>query len=135
MSESPKIIKVTSLEEYRSAPKEQLIELTSGAVFRCKRPTPDAVITYMIINETMPKPGEDGKIDNKEFYKFMKDNYNIILREIVIPCVLEPKVAPEDFLIEDVMELSVKLLEMAGLNEVERAARQRFRPEPSSQPS
>ena len=137
MSDVPKIIKASTPEEYRSAPKEKLIELASGAVFRCKRPSPDAVITYMIINETMPKakagkPGEEEKIDNKDFYKFMKDNYRVILNEIVMPCILEPKIASDDLLIEDVMELSVKLLEMAGLNEEERAVRQRFLPKPSS---
>ena len=130
MSEQPKEIKVTSPEEYRSAPKEKLIELASGVVFRCKRPNPDAVLTYMIINEAMPKPKE-GVTDNKEFYKFMKENYKIILNDIVLPNIIEPKIAPEDLLIEDVMELSVKLLEMAGLNEEERKVRQRFRPEPS----
>jgi len=128
-------IKITSKEDYRSAAKEKIIELASGAAFRCKRPTPDAVITYMIINESMPKAGDDGVIDNREFYKFMKNNYNIILNEIVLPCILEPKIPPDDLLIEDVMELSVKLLEMAGLNEEERAVRQRFRAEPGSQPT
>jgi hypothetical protein len=134
MSESaptPKVIKPISAADYRKAPKEQLVTLASGAVFLCKRPSPEAVLTYMIINESMPKQKPGEPVDNRIFYKFMKDNYKIILDEIVLPSIIEPKIPAEDLLIEDVMELSIKLLEMAGMNEEERATRQRFREQSS----
>ena len=131
MSETPKVIKAMTPEEYRNAPREKLIELSSGSIFKCRRPNPEAVLTYMIINENMPKSEGDKPLENKVFYKFMKDNYKVILNEIVLPSIIEPKLAPEDLLIEDVIELSTKILEMAGLNDEEKKVRERFRPKPS----
>jgi len=114
----------TTPEEYNSSPKEKLIKLSSGFVFRCRKPSAEALLSYMILNEDIPK-SEEPQI--KAFYTIIKKNYKVILSDIVLPSVVEPKLAPEDYHVEDVIELTTKLLEMAGVNKQEEKARESFR--------
>lgn len=68
---------------------------------------------------------DGGKIDNE--FVFIRDNYLTLARDVIHPCILEPKIPFERIAIGDVQTLLFPLMEKSGMTETDEAERDRFR--------
>lgn len=113
-------LKPTSPEEYIKL-TTKLVKVPSGAVFKIKT-LPGAPIVRLL--EILPEKGIE---DRMELYKFVKEHFEELVRDVIIPGIVEPKIDPEVLSFMDAVMLFGELLKLSGLGAEEVESRESFR--------
>lgn len=114
-------LKIVTAEEYCKL-STKLVKLTSGSVFEIKIMGADSTVKYLSI---VPNDG----VKQEQLKDFLIANSAHIVKWVVMPNIVAPKI-PEDYLkLTDAMELLIAMLEFSGLTPEDTEQIEKFRQE------
>ena len=100
-------------------------EMPSGATFKVKAMNGKQTIRFL---ELMP---EEGLQDADSVLEFVKEHWDQLLDEIILPNIIEPEISADVITFSDAVAAFNEILSLTGLTGEEAERRESFRGQPS----